>query len=371
MRHLAWIAVATVCTSAVLAAGLADGRTQAGSRAPAHAPGTIVLPEKIVAGAPATLAVLDAGGRLVPGAAVELSPGAEVTTDATGRAAFSAPGLPGVLSARQKDNEAVFTVPVISLPKESSDTESAGAGTPAPASLVFPRIVALGARCVLQGSGFRGDASGDRVLFGDEPALVLAASPVSLVVLPNPRTSLGVVSLAVQAGSRPLGSKPVTVVSLSVTGPAKPLAAGEMGTLTVRVSGSTERLVVEVRNLSPEVIKIPRGDPARVATSGGEPNAATVLVAGVKPGDYAVSARIVPGAIGLPDVEGARRELLAARQFAGGRWRKRLDRIIHRLEHNPQDIARIRDEIAELMAEHPPGEVEERLRVAWNVLEAG
>ena len=45
---------------------------------------TIILPQKMVAGAPATLAVLDSAGRLLPNVVVELSGGRNVTTDATG-----------------------------------------------------------------------------------------------------------------------------------------------------------------------------------------------------------------------------------------------------------------------------------------------
>jgi len=44
-------------------------------RVQAVAPHTIVLPQTTMAGAPATLAVLDSAGRLLPGVAVELSGG--------------------------------------------------------------------------------------------------------------------------------------------------------------------------------------------------------------------------------------------------------------------------------------------------------
>src|SRR5579863_3536436 len=69
------------------------------------APRLIVLPPKVLAGAPATLAVLDSQGRLLPDIAVELSGGQKVKTDVTGRAMFKAPDRPGVLLAKATGQE--------------------------------------------------------------------------------------------------------------------------------------------------------------------------------------------------------------------------------------------------------------------------
>lgn len=374
MRNLAGFGAAVY--AALAFAGIASAQATAPRPSPSRAAATVILPEKLVRGARATLAVLDADGQLVPGAVVELSSGAELTTDVTGRAVFSAPAEAGELRVRLQGGDAAFTAAVVPPASESPEPAPQDAGGAATASgaaaagVVFPRLIALGSRFALGGGGFRGDAARDRVTVGGEPALVLAASPDSLVALPNPRTPLGAVPMVVEVAGRELGAQEVSVVSLSVSGPEKPLAAGEMGSLTVRVNGSAERLIVEIRNLSPTVIEILRGDVARVATGGGGSNTATIRIAGVKPGNYAVSARVLPGIAGLPDVEGARRELLAARRLARGRWRERLDRVIHRIEHDPGEVARIRDEIAQLMAEHPPKEVAVRLQVAWNTLEA-
>src|ERR1700688_331273 len=64
------------------------------------APRLIILPPKVVAGAQATLAVLDSQGRLLPNIAVELSGGQKVTTDVTGRASFKVAVEPGTLTAK-------------------------------------------------------------------------------------------------------------------------------------------------------------------------------------------------------------------------------------------------------------------------------
>ena len=81
--------------------GAAQHSSEAAQHLSGTGPGTaIVLPQRVVVGQQATLAVLDAAGRLTAGAMVEFSGGERVTTDATGRATFSAPAEPGVLLAR-------------------------------------------------------------------------------------------------------------------------------------------------------------------------------------------------------------------------------------------------------------------------------
>jgi hypothetical protein len=87
-----------VCAAALAAVAAASA---AGAQDSSNPPGAaIVLPHKLVSGERATLAVLDAAGHLTKGAVVEFTGGERVTTDATGRAAFTAPATPGVLLAR-------------------------------------------------------------------------------------------------------------------------------------------------------------------------------------------------------------------------------------------------------------------------------
>src|SRR5579863_1134030 len=52
---------------------------------------TIVLPPKLMAGHPATLAVLGVDGKLASGVKVDLGNEQSVTTDRTGRATFTVP----------------------------------------------------------------------------------------------------------------------------------------------------------------------------------------------------------------------------------------------------------------------------------------
>jgi hypothetical protein len=292
-----------------LAAGVCCGYAAAQDAAP----NVIVLPARVVAGEPATLAVLDSAGRLATGATVEIvGRGEKITTDATGRATFTAPAQGGAamsaggvassgaaeaatLRVRLQSGEE-FTAPVIPAPASSLPVTAGGnAKTAGTAGIGFPATVALGDRFAISGSGFRGDANLDHVFLGNDEALVLAASPVEMVVLPNSHTMPGSTRLILQVNGLRQAQEAITVVSLAVTGPAKALAMGEKGLVTVEVSGTTRRLNVEVHNLSPGVVRLMPGDTVQVTTNGQSPNVARVEIVGVSTGDYSITARLSPG----------------------------------------------------------------------------
>ncbi len=276
-----------------LAPEISSGRTIAPQEFSGEFPGMVVLPPKVIAGEPETLAVLDDSGRLVPGAAVEIAGTGRITTDATGRGTFIASSQLGTMTVRLQ-NGSEFVTLVIPKPTEPASQRRAAGSPPAGAAqIVLPRVIALGNRLVIEGSGFRGQAGLNGVLIGDQPALILAASPVALVALPNPRTPIGSTELAVEADGHSLGRAPVSVISLIVMGPAKTLATDEKGFLVTAVNGTAERLVVEVQNLSPDVLELAGGETVRLTTSGGASNLARVEVEGVQPGEYAVSARVL------------------------------------------------------------------------------
>jgi len=295
-----WLALALMACAAKMHA-----RKAAAPQEPAPAsPSTIVLPPKIVAGERGTLAVLDSAGRLVSGAAVDISGGGQIQTDATGRGTFVAPNQAGVMTAGLA-NHATFTTAIVPAPSEPAQQPPATASAASTAQadfsrIVFPQMIALGDRLTLEGAGFRGDAQLDNVFLGDQPALVLAASSIALVALPNPHTVLGKTQLSVEAGGHSLVRALVTVVALDVTGPTKLLSAGKNGILAVEVNGTDEPVAIEVRNLSPDVVRLPQGNVAEVKTSGGKTNVAKIGLSGIKTGDYAISAHLVSRGAGAP-----------------------------------------------------------------------
>jgi hypothetical protein len=328
------------------------------------APRTIVLPRATVAGAPATLAVLDSAGRLLPNVAVEISGGQKVITDSTGRALFAVPGEPGVLTVQVPGHDVTASAPIVKSadPEPQTSIESL---SPAVRVLAVPHFISLHDRFTVEGAGFRGAADANRVFLADQACLVLASSPVSLVALPGLHVPIGTINLRVGVAGQDAGSSPVTMVLLELSGPAEAPAAGAEGKLSVRVRGTRERLAVEVRNASPEIIRLPRGTVERVTTSGGERNTAEIETKFLASGDYAVTARLVPIDSGLPDLEAARQKLVAARALASGIWAARADRVIRRIDRAPQDIAQIRAELEQMLGDKPSGEFAFLLESAW------
>ncbi len=320
---------------------------------------TILLATKLVAGQRATLAVLDAAGRLMPGAVVEFTGGERVTSDQTGRAAFTAPAEPGVLLAQLVGRNVNASTTVIAPAPNPPDGVQV---------LDYPRVISVSDRFVIDGFGFRGDADANRILLGDRPALVMAASPIALVVMPGPDAEEGPAQLVVEVGGRSPGPVPVTLVSLRVIVPKKELVPGAKSKLVVRVRGTDQRLVIEARNLSPQVVELPKGNVQRVASSGGEANFAEIHMQSLRAGDFSVSVRLVPVAVGLPDVEAARQHLLAARRLATRDWQERLDRLLRRLERDPQDALQLRNELEKMLAEKPEGEFGRMIEAAWREL---
>ncbi len=319
----------------------------------------IVLPPRLLTAQQATLAVLDSAGRLVPSAVVEFSGGERVTTDATGRALFTAPSNPGILLAR-----------LPARPGRASAT--VGAPTPNPPDgvqvLDYPAVITVDDRFVVEGAGFHGNTASVQAALGGQPALVLASSPLSLVLLPHPDLKPGPTQLVIEVAGRSPGPVPITLVSLDLLPLENPLKPGEKGFLRIRVRGADQRLPMEVRNQTPETIAFQRGNVLRVTSSGGAVNDVLVEIQALKPGDFSVTARLIPGVSGLPDVESARQKLIAARQVAPEEWFDRVSRLIRRLERDPQDALKVRDELEKMLAENPPGEFGSRLEAAWRAL---
>jgi IPT/TIG domain-containing protein len=287
--------VLTPCLVLVLVVGVCASHAAAQQPPKSHsspASRLIILPPKVVAGAQATLAVLDSQGRLLPNVTVELSGGQKVTTDISGRAMFKAPGQPGMLAAKAFGQGASASANVVAT--EDSATHGALRGTPGGVNVLsYPHVMAIHDRFTLEGSGFRGAADSNHVYLNGDACLVVASSPVSLVVLPGPRAPVGDVTLRVTVAGMDAGKFPVSAVLLEFSGPAEAVNAGSTGKLIVHAHGTTEPLLLEVRNGSPGVIQLSKGNIQRIKTSGGDENIAPVDVKFVTGGNYSVTARLI------------------------------------------------------------------------------
>jgi hypothetical protein len=353
LQHAVWSALLLSVLVSPLAAQQTPVVQQAGR------PSTVVLPPRLLPGEHATLAVLDSAGRLVPNAAVEFPGDERVTTDASGRASFVAPLTPGVLTARLPGRPGTASATILApqpLPADGLQITE------------YPHIISLTDRFLVDGYGFSGQADGNRVMLGEKPVAVLAASPVALVLMPVPAAGAGPAQLVIEVGGRSPGPVPVTLVLLRVRGPDYQLSQSQKGTLTVRIHGTEQRLAIEARNLSPTLVDLPRGNIQRVTSSGGAQNEAQIELVGLAAGNFSVSVRLVPGAVGLPDMEAARQLLLSARRTAPADWQERLDRLIRRIDRDPQDVARIRDDLERMLAQSPDPDLAKQIEAAWKIV---
>ena len=317
----------------------------------------------MIAGVPATLSVLDAAGRLMPGVVVDLAGGQKVTTDATGRGLFKAPSQPGTFTA--KISNLAVTASGVVISADSQPRASAETPLPELRIVSYPHVLALHDRFTIEGAGFRVVADSNHVFLDDQLCVVVASSPISLVVLPGPQTPIGAVNLHVRVEGHDSGPNPVSTVLLDVSGPATTPSVGGQAQLTVHIHGATERVAVEVRNESPKIIQFPGGNVKRLTTSGGEQNIASVDTKFLASGDYTVTAQLIPADTDLPNLEAVRKRLIAAFAYATGRWRAQLDRLLEQIDQAPPDPAAIEAQFKSMLDQNPVGQFGYLLNAAW------
>lgn len=285
MYSCRWRAL-TAWRSLCLAGALVSALHQALAQEQRHSPAgrTLVVPLTVVSGDRATLAVLDANGRLVSGAHVIFSNGDRLITDATGRALFVAPLNLGVIqgSLAGRNNR----TPVAILPPN----RTAG---PAMEVTSVPEIASLTDRFEIDGSGFCGDADANHVTISGEPAFVLASSPTSLVVLPPADLQPGRASVDLSCAKRYGPPLEVVFVVLELEADSSPLKPGVHRQLTVRVRGTHEKIELEARNLAPDIAELVGGNPSHVLSSGGTENLAHFEVSGRKRGSFLISIHLL------------------------------------------------------------------------------
>jgi hypothetical protein len=245
----------------------------------------LLLPRRIVSGERATLAVLDVNGRLTPGVTVAFSNGDRLTTDQSGRALLVAPLNPGVIFGTIEGRRGRVPITIVA----PTDTEL---------SLVdvksVPRIATLTDRFDILGDGFCGDADANSVTIGGLPAIVLASSATSLVVLPPIELEAGPARVKISCGKNNFPPFTITFLELELHADSSALAPGEHRGLTVSVRGTQAKVALEAKNLAPDIAELSGGDVARQLSSGGPENAAHFEVVGRKRGSFLISIRLVP-----------------------------------------------------------------------------
>jgi hypothetical protein len=251
---------------------------------PASAARILLLPRQVVSGERATLAVLDVNGRLTPGVTVAFSNGDRLTTDTTGRALFVAPLNSGIVFASIAGRAGRVPTAVLTPAEAAADSIDI---------LAAPKVASVSDRFELAGRGFCGDADSNRVTIAGKPALVLASSPASLVVLPPEDAVPGVATVQVSCAKRAASPFSLLLVSLQLEADASPIKPADHRTLTVHVRGTASKILLEARNLAPDVAELSGGPLTRHSSSGGADNQAKFEVIGKKQGSFLISIRLV------------------------------------------------------------------------------
>jgi hypothetical protein len=293
---------------------------------------TIVLPSPLIAGQPSTLAVFGADKRLASGVSVEIGKDTRVVTDETGRATFTAPREGGYLLAKSSAHSAAALM--------DSDAPAAAGQT-----IRVEPVVSLKDWFTIRGAGFRGEADANRVKINGERALVLAASPECLIVMPGPKAVTDPAKVEVQTGES-RWSADTTLVSLEFAPPQPPLTPEKKSRLPVRVQGTAQTLRIVVENETPGVLQFARGDSQELRTSGGADNFTEVEVQAVRSGDFSFHARLVPPV----DLDAAQRYLQAAAPLAPKDLHRRLKKLSDRLAHHPRDVEKIGRELDQIVS---------------------
>jgi hypothetical protein len=308
-------------------------------------PAAIVLPPRLVAGEPATLAALSADGRLLPDISVELSNGQHLTTDASGRAQFVVSAKLDVLLAWVAGTH-IGAAAVVLGPALSAQLLAATA----------PPFISAHDRFVVAACGFRGDADANHAQVGGAPAVILAASPVALVLAAGPEARPGTGSVTVQVPGGEV-SVPVTLIALEMDSALPDLAPGEKAVFGVRLRGTEQPLEIEVNNLTPGVVRFHGGDQQHVTSSGGAENIARIAVQGKSAGNFSFRAGLAHHSGGSPDVAAARQLLQAALLRAPEDQARRLEQLIQRLANADAGATeKTREKAAKLAATAPPGD---------------
>jgi hypothetical protein len=318
---------------------------------------TIVLPPKLLADRPATLAVLGVDGRLAEGVIVDLGShsGIEVRvkTDKTGRAVFLAPSDTSVLIAKASGSSAAALIDPTLTPNSPQTAIS------------LPSVVSLQDAFPICGGAFHGDVEADHVTLDGDPALVLAASPECLMILPGPRALPGAARISIQMARNPDWTGETTLVALHFDPPTPPLVTEKKSNLVLHVQASDQPLNILVENKTPGILRFLRGDSQRLVTSGGAQNVANIEIQALSTGDFSFHARL----LGSPEPEVARRYLEAAAKIAPKGLQHQVQNLANRLGRNSRDAQKVEVEIQKIVLFTMEGDFRTLLNSAHSALE--
>lgn len=289
------LAMTSVSPAPVLPPAVSSTR---GWDSPAPSPATrmpsssaqVILPEKAVAGQFLTAAVINPNHAGEP--LVELSfNGAALATSQDGKALYMVPddAIPGP----------TLQVGLAARPEQQPNTVQILQPLAVPSGPQIPRVDRVsqlaesGGQIVIDGHSFDGVADRNRVIVdGTYDAHVLVASPVQLKADLPGNLIPGTHSVSVSTAGLRSNPGQLEVVALEVRPFGKDTAKDEINRLAVRVLGTNQVVRVHVKNFTPEVLRIGRGDELVLNSPGGTNNQIVLSVQRLRKGSYHVDAKL-------------------------------------------------------------------------------
>lgn len=248
----------------------------------------LVTPDKAQAGQLITVSVVNA--RLIPETGVDVDfNGTVLTTGANGQVQFLVPedSTPGptlkvAIAGRQLATiKVVHILQPLSTPSEAQpphvDRVTANASK-------FDTVTILG-------HNFNGQAGAISVTIdGKWDAQILSTSPLELKILVPEEVPAGQHSVSVTNAGLRSNAALFNLISLQVAPDARP---GQVPTkLIVRALGTLKPVAVHLRNNTPNIITIVKGNDLRIKTPGGKDNSIAVSVRLKQRGNYNIEASI-------------------------------------------------------------------------------
>ncbi len=248
----------------------------------------LVTPDKAQAGQLITISVVNA--RLVPESGVDVEfNGTVLTTGAAGQIQYLVPedSTPGptlkvAIAGRQlATTKVVHILQPLSTPSEAQPPH-------------VDRVTNNASKfdtVTIQGHNFNGQAGNLIVTIdGKWDAQILSTSPLELKILVPEDVPAGQHSISVTNAGLKSNAALFSLISLQVAPDARP---GQVPTkLIVRALGTAKPVAVHLRNNTPNIITIVKGNDLRIKTPGGKDNSIAVSVRLKQRGNYNIQASI-------------------------------------------------------------------------------
>jgi len=317
----------------------------------------IILPLELVAGQPATLAVLTADGYIAPNTKVVLSNGQVVTTDESGRAHFLVPLDVGIMFAQILGAEVREAADVLPQPSTDSSLQVTR----------IPKMVSLENRFAISGNGFEGDADRNRVTMDGRDILVLASSPTQLIVMPAANLPPGPAKLTITEGPAETVTDLTLVALVFMNSSDVKIHRGGRAEIVLLARGTEEPLDLKVQNLSPQTVQFAHANEAYVRTTGGPGNSAVLQLKGKSEGSFTFAISLESAPV-KGNVAVARDFLEAAQKMAASDAANRIEKVLKELHGKGIDVAKMRSDLQNIPTQSGSPDFQALIRASLRAL---